>query len=61
MSTVITLTSLKREFPDWDCYIGTDQMYHARHKTIPDINLRGEDMTDLRDELIKWVRLREDT
>jgi hypothetical protein len=41
------------EFPQWEVYRGVNQLWYARND--PEL-LRGEDLQDLRDEIIKWTR-----
>jgi len=44
---------LTTEFPRWQYYRGTDGMCHARTHDPVYKPVRGEDWTDLRDELIR--------
>jgi hypothetical protein len=41
------------EFPQWEVYRGVNQLWYARYGAEL---LRGEDLQDLRDEIIKWTR-----
>ncbi len=49
------ITRLECEFPRWQCFRGTDWLCYARSHDDPDKIVRGEDWTDLRDELIRVV------
>lgn len=48
-----SIEQLVREFPDWEIYRGVNQMYYARKDIAL---LRGEDLLDIRDEIIKYCR-----
>lgn len=48
-----SIEQLVREFPDWEIYRGVNQMYYARKDIAL---LRGEDLLDIRDEIIKYRR-----
>jgi hypothetical protein len=39
------------EFPDWDVERGTSGLWHARNG---DELVKGEDLLDLRDEILRW-------
>lgn len=45
---------LMAEFPQWSVYRGIDQLWYARDG---DELLRGEDLLDLRDQIIRWISL----
>ncbi len=55
-----TLDDVKRAFPDWTVYRGTDQLWHARltNAQPPVTIVTGEDLQDLADmikrELGEW-------
>jgi hypothetical protein len=48
-----SIEQLVTEFPDWEIYRGVNQMYYARKDIAL---LRGEDLLDIRDEIIKYRR-----
>jgi hypothetical protein len=43
---------IRKEFPGWNPSIGTDGLYYATRT----VQVRGENPTDLRDQLIRWKR-----
>ena len=43
---------LMTEFLGWVVVRGTDQLWYAKGPSV----LKGEDLLDLRDQLIKWTR-----
>jgi hypothetical protein len=45
---------IAREFPGWSVERGTDQLWHAQ-RAQPLAQVRGEDLADLRDEMIRWI------
>ncbi len=51
-----TLTDVQHEFADWECWRGHGR-YYARPEGYPRAEVRGEDALDLRDEIIKWLRI----
>jgi hypothetical protein len=53
----ITQESLAREFPAWEIWKGVTYFWYARKPlTSPPIVERGEDLTDLRDQMIRKMR-----
>lgn len=48
-----SLEQLVKEFPDWEIYRGVNKLYYARKDIAL---LRGEDLLDIRDEIIKYRR-----
>lgn len=44
------IIALEKEFSGWLVFRGTDQLCHARHHQ-DDTHIRGEDWTDLRDQI----------
>jgi hypothetical protein len=55
-----SLDEIEREFTDFRAWLGTDQLVHACLRTSvsgPGSILTGEDLMDLRDEIIKFTRL----
>jgi hypothetical protein len=52
----ITQESLAREFPGWHVWKGVSQLWYARLPlSSPPIVVRGEDLTDLRDQITREV------
>jgi len=47
-----TPQELESEFPGWMISQGTNHLWHARKGNEL---VSGEDLTDLRDQIIKWV------
>jgi hypothetical protein len=45
---------LMKEFPDWSVSQGTTQLWYARYADSALVS--GEDLLDLRDQIIKWIR-----
>lgn len=44
------------EFPDWEAWQGIDRLWHARIRgSIPSVMVHGEDLVDLRDQIIRFV------
>jgi hypothetical protein len=54
-----TLEDIAREFPDWECYMSFGWCW-ATPRDDPDVRMRGEDATDLRDMINRWAGLHED-
>ena len=49
-----TQDSLAREFPGWEVWKGVSDLWYARlPRSTPPIVVRGEDLTDLRDEIVR--------
>ena len=47
---------LTAEFPSWEVWRGVNQLWYARLlKSSPPVVVRGEDLTDLRDQVIAWI------
>ncbi len=47
---------LEREFPRWHTWQGISGLWYAsRRLTSPPVVVRGEDLTDLRDEIRRWT------
>jgi hypothetical protein len=47
-----TLDDLRKEFPRWEFFTGVNHLPYARLPlTSPPVVLRGEDVTDLRDQV----------
>jgi hypothetical protein len=44
------------EFPGWEAWQGIDRMWHARIRgATPPVMVHGEDLLDLRDQIIAFV------
>jgi hypothetical protein len=44
------------EFPDWEAWQGIDRMWHARIRgSFPPVMVHGEDLVDLRDQIIRFM------
>jgi hypothetical protein len=53
---------LAGEFPGWEAWQGIDRLWHARIRgAIPPVMVHGDDLVDLRDEIIRYVHNVEDT
>ncbi len=49
-------SDLEREFPAWRFFRGVNGLQYAqRRRRSPPVTLRGEDCTDLRDEIRGWL------
>jgi hypothetical protein len=45
-----SLDDVARRYPDWHCWRGVDQLFHAQLRdSYPPILVRGEDPLDLQD------------
>ena len=45
------------EFPGWEAWQGIDQLWHARIRgSTPPVMVHGEDLVDLRDQIIVHLR-----
>ena len=45
------------EFPGWEAWQGIDRMWHARIRgATPPVMVHGEDLVDLRDQIIRYLR-----
>ena len=45
------------ELPGWEAWQGIDRMWHARVRgATPPVMVHGEDLVDLRDQIIRYVR-----
>jgi hypothetical protein len=58
VSDELTLADVQCQFPGWECYVSFGWCW-ARLRTDPDVRVRGEDPTDLRDMINRWVGLRD--
>ena len=45
------------EFPGWEAWQGIDRLWHARVRgATPPVMVHGEDLVDLRDQIIVYLR-----
>jgi hypothetical protein len=52
---------LAGEFPGWEAWQGIDRLWHARIRgAIPPVMVHGDDLVDLRDQILRHVRSRDD-
>jgi hypothetical protein len=52
-----TVESIADEFPDWEPWQGIEGLWHARIRgATPPVMVTGEDLMDLRDQIIVYVR-----
>jgi hypothetical protein len=49
------IVKLETEFPGWQCFRGTNLLTYARTYGSPGKLVRGEDWTDLRDEIRRAI------
>ena len=53
----VTVKSIEAEFPGWEAWQGIDRLWHARIRgATPPVMVHGEDLVDLRDQLIVHKR-----
>ena len=53
------IVKLEAEFPGWQCFRGTNLLTYGRTHDSPNELVRGEDWTDLRDEIRRAIAHRE--
>ena len=54
-------TGLAGEFPGWEAWQGIDRLWHARIRgAVPPVMVHGEDLVDLRDQILRYVHSEED-
>jgi hypothetical protein len=53
------IMELERQFPGWQCFRGANLMTYGRTHDSPNTLVRGEDWTDLRDEIKRTIALDE--
>jgi hypothetical protein len=52
---------LAGEFPGWEAWQGIDRLWHARIRgAVPPVMVHGEDLVDLRDQIVRYVHNAED-
>jgi hypothetical protein len=49
------IVKLEKEFPGWQCFRGANLMTYGRTHDSPNELVRGEDWTDLRDEIRRAI------
>lgn len=53
---MLSKESLEAEFPEWECWQGLDSLWHARIRgAVPPVMIHGEDLLDLRDQIVRKV------
>jgi hypothetical protein len=56
----ITRDSIEAGFPGWEAWQGIEGLWHARIRgATPPVMVHGEDLVDLRDQLIVHLRREE--
>ena len=53
------LRELSRKHPGWLAWRGVCGLLHARLVGEPTMQVKGEDLTDLRDQIVRTERLRD--
>lgn len=53
------IAKLETEFPGWQCFRGVNRLTYGRTHDSPNTLVRGEDWTDLRDEITRAIARRE--
>jgi hypothetical protein len=49
-------TAIAEEFAGWEAWQGIDRMWHARIRgATPPVMVHGEDLVDLRDQIIRYL------
>lgn len=60
MSRASELAALAGRFPAWEAWRGISGLWYARRRGEAGHPVRGEDLTDLADQIERAQRLRED-
>jgi hypothetical protein len=56
MDGINDAAGLAGEFPGWEAWQGIDRLWHARiREAIPPVMVHGEDLVDLRDQILRYV------
>ena len=56
MDGINDAAGLAGEFPGWEAWQGIDRLWHARIRgAIPPVVVHGEDLVDLRDQILRHV------
>lgn len=59
MTEPATAEDIAAEFPGWNAWRGVNQLWYARLvMSSPPVVLHGQDLVDLRDQIIRWRWLR---
>jgi hypothetical protein len=54
--------AIAAEFPAWEVWQGIDRLWHARIRgATPPVMVHGEDLVDLRDQIIRYQGRHGDT
>ena len=56
-----TREDIKRAYPDWETWVGTDQLPHGRRTEGAALTARGEDWMDLMDQIRRAEVMLEET
>jgi len=57
MDTDNDAAQIAGEFPGWEAWQGIDRLWHARIRgATPPVMVHGEDLVDLRDQIIVYLR-----
>jgi hypothetical protein len=57
MDGINDAAGLAGEFPGWEAWQGIDRLWHARIRgAIPPVMVHGEDLVDLRDQVLRYTR-----
>jgi hypothetical protein len=60
MDGINDAAGLAGEFPGWEAWQGIDRLWHARVRgAIPPVMVHGDDLVDLRDQILRHVHDRE--
>jgi hypothetical protein len=61
MDGINDAAGLAGEFPGWEAWQGIDRLWHARIRgAIPPVMVHGDDLVDLRAQILRHVQSRED-
>ncbi len=61
MDSTRDAAGLAGEFPGWEAWQGIDRLWHARIRgAVPPVMVHGEDLVDLRDQILRHVHNAED-
>ena len=61
MDTENDVAQIAGEFPGWEAWQGIDRLWHARIRgATPPVMVHGEDLVDLRDQIILHLRRAEE-
>jgi hypothetical protein len=55
MDSTEYIQAIAAEFPAWEAWQGIDRLWHARIRgATPPVMVHGEDLVDLRDQIIRY-------